>query len=230
VTQDPPLTPELLLRAYAVGVFPMAEDRYAEEIFWVDPRRRGVLPLDGFHISRSLARRLRSGQFDVSVDTDFEGVLAGCADRPETWINATIAELYAALFRRGAAHSIEVRQEGRLVGGVYGVTIGAAYFGESMFSRATDASKVALAFLVDRLREGGFRLFDTQFVTDHLASLGAREISRAGYRKRLRAALMQAADWDAPGPLPEPETLLARHRAARAAAEAAAGRAWELPE
>lgn len=141
-----------------------------------DPRERGIIPLDGFHVSRSLARRIRSGQFQITTDTDFEGVVAGCADREETWISHGIAALYAQLHRMGAAHSLEVRDGDALVGGVYGVTIGAAFFGESMFSRRTDASKVALAYLTDRLNRAGFTLFDTQFLTPHLASLGGIEI------------------------------------------------------
>jgi leucyl/phenylalanyl-tRNA---protein transferase len=175
-----PITPDILLRGYAMGVFPMAEGREDATIHWVDPRRRGVFPLDGFHVSRSLARRILRDDYSVTVDQDFAGVLAGCADRPETWINAEIHTLYMALHRTGFAHSLEVWQDGALIGGVYGVVLGAAFFGESMFSRRTDASKLALAWLIHRLRAGGFRLFDTQFLTAHLASLGAVEISRAG--------------------------------------------------
>ena len=207
---DEPLTPETLLRAYAMGIFPMAEDRESEAIFWVDPRRRGILPLEGFHISRSLRRRIRQAPFALTTDTDFAGVVAGCADREETWINATIAELYGALFRAGFAHSLEVWEGDALVGGVYGVTLGAAFFGESMFSRRTDASKVALAYLVDRLRRAGFHLFDTQFVTPHLKRLGAQEVSRGEYHRRLVAALGAEADFAAPGPLPGPQELLQR--------------------
>lgn len=184
-----PLTPERLLQAYAAGVFPMAEDASDPEVFWVDPRRRGVLPLEGFHVSRSLRRRILRGSWGTSVDRDFPGVLRGCADRPETWINERIEALYLALFEAGYAHSQEVWEGGALVGGVYGVVLGGAFFGESMFSRRSDASKVALAFLTARLRRGGFALFDTQFVTPHLLSLGAEEIPRAAYRARLAAAL-----------------------------------------
>ena len=155
------ITPELLLRAYAMGVFPMAETRDSTEIHWIDPRRRGVFDLDAFHISHSLAKTLRSGRFQISTDQDFAGVVAGCADRPETWINAEIFSLYKTLHDMGHAHSLEVWESGALVGGVYGVTLGAAFFGESMFSRRTDASKVALAHLVQTLRQGGFKLFDT---------------------------------------------------------------------
>lgn len=189
------LTPEILLRGYAMGVFPMAEGRDTTEIHWVDPRWRGVFPLDGFHTSRSLARRIARADYQVTVDQDFAAVLAGCADRPETWINAEIHALYLALHRQGHAHSLEVWQDGSLIGGVYGVVSGAAFFGESMFSRRTDASKLALAWLVHRLRAGGFQLFDTQFLTPHLASLGAVEIPRLTYRRALAAALTQTADF-----------------------------------
>ena len=194
------LTPELLLHAYTQGVFPMADSREAEEVFWVDPKKRGVLPLDGFHISRSLRRRILRAPWQVVVNKDFSGVVAACAERDETWINETIFELYEDLHERGQAHSLEVWDEGALIGGVYGVTIGAAFFGESMFSRRTDASKLALAYLVDRLRRGGFQLFDTQFITPHLASLGAVEISRAAYHKALNAALDATAQWHQPVP------------------------------
>ncbi len=192
--KDPTLTPELLLQAYASGVFPMAEGREDPSVFWVDPKKRGILPLDGFHISRSLARRMRREDYQIALNRDFAGTVAGCAERDETWINETISDLYAALHEAGLAHSLEVWQDDRLVGGVYGVTLGAAFFGESMFSQITDASKIALAFLVDRLRQTGFKLFDTQFITPHLASLGAVEISRAEYHKRLRAALAEQAN------------------------------------
>ncbi|MEM0935667.1 MAG: leucyl/phenylalanyl-tRNA--protein transferase [Pseudomonadota bacterium] len=207
---DEPLTPDILLRAYAIGIFPMAEDRASDEIFWVDPRRRGIMPLDGFHISRSLRRRLRQAPFEIRNDTEFDGVVAGCAERPETWINARIAELYGALFQMGFAHSLEVWEGEDLVGGVYGVCLGGAFFGESMFSRRTDASKVALAYLVDRLRLAGFTLFDTQFVTPHLTRLGAQEITRAQYHRRLTAALNRDADFNAPGAPPSPQELLQR--------------------
>lgn len=196
------LTPENLLRAYAAGIFPMAEGRDDPGLHWVDPRRRGILPLDGFHISRSLARRLRAAEFAVTIDTDFDGVLQGCADRPETWINPPIHALYVALFHAGFAHSLEVWEGQELVGGVYGVTLGAAFFGESMFSRRTDASKVALAWLVDRLRAGGFTLFDTQFLTPHLASLGGVEITRAEYHRRLGEAVRRPATFTPEGYTP----------------------------
>ena len=189
------LTPELLLHGYSVGIFPMSESRDDPEIFWVDPQRRGILPLDGFHTSRSLARAMRRSTWTITTDHDFRGVLDGCADRPDTWINAKIRALYNALHERGQAHSLEVWEDGTLVGGVYGVVLGSAFFGESMFSRRTNASKIALACLVDRLRQGGFTLFDTQFITDHLASLGAVEISRAQYLDHLADAKERSASF-----------------------------------
>jgi leucyl/phenylalanyl-tRNA---protein transferase len=193
------LTPDHLLSGYAQGIFPMAEGRDDPVVHWVDPRHRGVMPLDGFHLSRSLARRIRRWPHLVTVNADFAGVVRACADRPETWINATIFDLYAALHARGAAHSLEVWEGKVLVGGVYGVVLGAAFFGESMFSRRTDASKIALAYLVHRLRAGGFTLFDTQFLTPHLASLGGVEVPRATYHQRLSQALGQPARFDLPG-------------------------------
>ncbi len=200
------LDPEMLLRAYSLGVFPMADHRAAPDVFWVEPHARGILPLDRFHLSRSLAKVLRSDRFGITADRDFAGVLDGCAaataERPETWINPAIIAAYRALFARGNAHSIECWQDGQLVGGLYGVKLGAAFFGESMFSRTTDASKCALAALVARLRIGGFRLLDTQFLTDHLATFGAVEVGRDAYRGLLDAALsargdFAAFDWDA---------------------------------
>jgi leucyl/phenylalanyl-tRNA--protein transferase len=191
----PEITPSLLLQAYASGVFPMAEAADTDEIFWVDPQRRGILPLDGLHVSRRLARSFLNGAFEVRVDHDFAGVIAACADRPETWINDRIARLYRELHRLGHAHLVEIWQDGALVGGLYGVALGAAFFGESMFSRRRDASKLALIALVARLRAGGFRLLDTQFVTDHLARLGAVEISRAAYHRALEQAVNRPARW-----------------------------------
>jgi leucyl/phenylalanyl-tRNA---protein transferase len=188
------ITPELLLHAYAQGVFPMSEG-IDHEIFWVDPTARGILPLNGFHISRSLARSVRRGGFDIRVNTDFAGVVAACADREQTWINEEISGLYKMLHHMGFAHSLEVFSGDDLIGGVYGVALGGAFFGESMFSRRTNGSKIALAYLVDRLRFGGFQLLDTQFLTDHLASLGGVEISREVYHKRLQAALETPADF-----------------------------------
>ncbi|KIN72055.1 leucyl/phenylalanyl-tRNA--protein transferase [Sulfitobacter guttiformis] len=191
------LTPELLLHGYSVGIFPMSESRDDPEIFWVDPRRRGILPLDGFHISRSLSRAMRNSTWTVTIDRDFAGVVDGCADREDTWINAEIRTLYTALHERAQAHSLEVWEGTELVGGVYGVVLGSAFFGESMFSRRTNASKIALACMVDRLRSGGFTLFDTQFITDHLASLGAVEITRAQYHAQLAVAKLRIASFTA---------------------------------
>lgn len=187
------ITPALLLRAYAAGIFPMAESADDPTLYWVDPERRGVLPIDGFHLSRRLKRTLRHSGLAVACDTDFMTVVHGCAapthDRPTTWINDEIVRLYDALFRQGFAHSVEVRSADGMVGGLYGVSLGAAFFGESMFSRVTDASKIALAHLVARLKLGGFRLLDTQFLTAHLAQFGAVEIPRAAYRRRLEEAV-----------------------------------------
>ncbi|GAA3856242.1 leucyl/phenylalanyl-tRNA--protein transferase [Celeribacter arenosi] len=188
------LNPELLLQAYANGVFPMAENRDDDDIYWVDPTHRGVFPLDSFHISRTLARTIRRGRFSVTLNRDFAGVVDGCAAREETWINDTIYDLYLSLNDLGYAHSVEVYEGTSLVGGVYGVTLGSAFFGESMFSRRTDASKVALAYLVARLKRAGFTLFDTQFLTPHLASLGAIEIPREEYRAQLAEALQRPVD------------------------------------
>ena len=191
---DRKLTPELLLGAYAAGVFPMGETRDDPDVYWVDPRERGILPLDGFHISRSLSRRMRSGGYRATLDSHFDEIVDACADRDETWINSTIRSLISALFDMGYAHAFGVWQGDRLVGGMYGVAIGAAYFGESMFSRETDGSKMTLAWAVDHLRRCGFTLFDTQFLTPHLASLGGIEISRAAYRARLARALETPVD------------------------------------
>ncbi len=193
------ISAETLLRAYAMGIFPMAQSRDDPTIHWVDPRLRGVMPLDGFHASRSLRRRMGNGDHTIRINTDFAGVVAACADRDETWINAQIFDLYVALHQSGHAHSLEVWAGDTLVGGVYGISLGSAFFGESMFSRRTDASKLALAALVHRLRAGGYTLFDTQFLTPHLASLGGVEIPRAAYRQRLAAALTVQATFDPPG-------------------------------
>ena len=191
------LTPDILLKAYAAGIFPMAETADDPELFWVEPRWRGILPLDGFHVPRRLRRVVRQGHFTLRCDTAFEAVMRGCAEasdkRPNTWINDEILRLYAGLFSRGAAHSVECWHEGELAGGLYGVSLGAAFFGESMFSRVTDASKVALVHLVARLRQGGYRLLDTQFLTPHLAQFGGVEISRARYRRLLADALRYRA-------------------------------------
>jgi len=204
----PEITPALLLQAYASGVFPMAEGAGSEELFWVDPERRGILPLDGLHVSRRLARSFLAGDFEIRVDGDFSGVVAACAEREETWINAPIRRLYRDLHRMGHAHSVEVWCEGALAGGLYGVALGGAFFGESMFSRKRDASKFALIALVARLRAGGFRLLDTQFVTPHLARLGAIEISRAAYHRALAAALARPADFLALAPDAGRQSLL----------------------
>jgi leucyl/phenylalanyl-tRNA--protein transferase len=201
----PPLSPELLLAGYAQGIFPMAESRENPELHWFEPQLRGVIPLDNFHISRSLARVIRRGTFTIRTDTAFRAVVEGCADRPETWINGPLFALYDQLHAAGFAHSLEVWQADTLVGGIFGVTLGGAFFGESMFSRATNASKVALAYTVDRLRQAGFVLFDTQYLTPHLASLGGIEIPRAAYR----AQLVQAADFTAP-PVPDAQSILQR--------------------
>ena len=191
------LTPEILLQAYAAGVFPMAESTDDPELFWVDPRRRGILPLDAFHVPRRLRRVVRRQIFEIRCDSAFEDVIRGCAEasekRPNTWINDEIVRLYAALFAHGAAHSVECWRDGRLVGGLYGVSLGAAFFGESMFSAETDASKVALVHLVARLRLCGFRLLDTQFLTPHLARFGGIEISRKHYHRLLAEALTYRA-------------------------------------
>jgi len=186
------LDPDLLLRAYAAGVFPMADSRDAPDVYWVQPRRRAILPLDNFHLSRSLRKTLRSGRFEVTRDRAFAEVVRRCANRDETWINAEIEAAYGELHRLGHAHSVETWAEGELVGGLYGVRLGRAFFGESMFSERTDASKVALAWLVARLKVGGFTLLDCQFMTDHLASLGAIEISQGDYLVLLESALAGA--------------------------------------
>ena len=206
----PKPTPELLLQAYAAGVFPMAESRQDPTLHWIDPMRRGVMPIEGFRISRSLRRRILRAEFAVAFDRDFAGVVAGCADRTETWINDTIHDLSCALHCMGRAHSVEVRAGGTLAGGVYGVALGGAFFAESMFSRRTDASKVALAYLVHRLRACGFVLMDTQFLTPHLQSLGGREISREDYRARLARALRMPARFDAATPPPPPQEVVQR--------------------
>lgn len=194
------LTPELLLRAYAMGIFPMADSRESPDLHWMDPSMRGVFPLDDFHISRSLARRIRRADYRATVDTAFAEVMRACADRPETWINAEIFDLCCTLHDHGFAHSQEIWQGERLIGGVYGIAIGTAFFGESMFSRAVDGSKLALAHLIPRLRAGGFTLFDTQYLTPHLASLGAVEIPRAAYRRQLEKAMQRNARFDIDAP------------------------------
>jgi len=187
------LSPDILLRAYAIGVFPMSEDRNDPELFWVDPRTRGIIPLNDVHVSRRLAKTIRQQHFTVTFDTAFEATMEGCAesadDRPKTWINDRIIKLYTSLHKIGHAHSIECWLDGKMVGGLYGVSLGGAFFGESMYSRERDASKVALVHLIARLRGGGYALLDTQFVTDHLKQFGAVEITRNDYHRRLATAL-----------------------------------------
>jgi leucyl/phenylalanyl-tRNA---protein transferase len=194
-----PITADLVLRAYAIGVFPMAENRHDKRLFWVDPERRGVIPLRGFHVPSRLRRTFRSGRFEIAVDRAFRQTIEACAEarpmRRSTWISERIVELYDELHQRGFAHSVETWRDGRLVGGLYGVTLGAAFFGESMFSREADASKVALVHLVGRLVLGGFRLLDTQFVTEHLAQFGAVEVDRADYKRMLEEALALQGDF-----------------------------------
>ncbi|MCC7260008.1 MAG: leucyl/phenylalanyl-tRNA--protein transferase [Alphaproteobacteria bacterium] len=187
------LTPDLLLEAYANGFFPMAERKHSKELHWFCPEWRGVIPLEGFHIPRSLKKFMEKHPLTVTFDTAFPDVLAACADRKSTWINGEITTLYNALHRRGFAHSVECWREGALAGGLYGVSIGAAFFGESMFSRASNASKVALVHLVERLKARGFLLLDTQYLNDHLKQFGAHEIPRGTYMERLREAVERQA-------------------------------------
>lgn len=200
---SPVLTPKVLLRAYAMGLFPMAERADDPRVFWVDPEERGIFPLDGFIISRSLAKVLRSDRFEVRVDVDFDAIVDGCAapapDREQTWINTTIRKAYRDLFRLGQVHTVEAYADGELAGGLYGVALGGAFFGESMFHRRTDASKICLLHLAARLRRARYALLDTQFVTPHLASLGAVDVPRDRYRMLLRRALTAPGDasaWD----------------------------------
>ena len=193
------LTPELLLRAYSVGIFPMSESRADASIFWVDPRMRGILPLDGFHLPRSLRKAVRQKRFEIRCDTAFSEVITACAeprpDHPDTWINPSIVRAYTQLHHMGFVHSVECWREDELVGGLYGVSLGGAFFGESMFSRATDASKVALVHLVARLRVGGYALLDVQFITDHLERFGVVEIPARDYHQRLESALHLTAQF-----------------------------------
>jgi leucyl/phenylalanyl-tRNA--protein transferase len=192
-SKQPEITPDMLLRAYSIGLFPMADSADDPELFWVEPEIRGVIPLDRFHVSRSLAKTMRKRPFDIRYDTAFEAVIDGCArpapDRPTTWINEKIRTLYTALHRMGYAHSVEAWEGSTLVGGLYGVSLGAAFFGESMFSLRTDASKVCLVHLVERLRARGFQLLDTQFTTEHLKSFGAIDVSKAEYDVLLARAI-----------------------------------------
>lgn len=193
------ITPQVLLKAYACGIFPMAESADDPGIFWVEPEVRGIIPLDAFRLPRRLARTMRTHPFDIRVDTAFETVVAACAqatqDRPNTWINQRIANLYGALHRLGHCHSVECWEDGELAGGLYGVRLGGAFFGESMFTRKTDASKIALAHLVERLKTGGFTLLDTQFTTDHLKRFGAIDIGREDYLELLEEAVTAKADF-----------------------------------
>ena len=193
------ITPQVLLKAYAVGIFPMAEAADDPGLYWIEPEQRGILPLDRFHVPRRLRRTVLSDKFEISVDRDFDAVIESCAeataDRPKTWINERIRRLYGELFEIGACHTVEVRREGKLVGGLYGVSLGAAFFGESMFSRETDASKVALVHLVARLKVGGYRLLDAQFTTQHLRQFGAIDIEKRHYQRLLDDAVEREADY-----------------------------------
>jgi len=198
-SDKPAITPQVLLKAYACGIFPMAESATDPGLFWVEPELRGVIPLDAFHVSRSLRKELARARFELRVDTAFAEVIAACAaetpTRPKTWINHRIVRLYTGLHRLGHAHSVECWRDGELAGGLYGVRLGAAFFGESMFARQTDASKVALVHLVARLRAGGFRLLDTQFTTPHLKRFGAVDVPKARYAEMLRQAIAADADF-----------------------------------
>ncbi len=193
------LNADLIVRAYKAGIFPMAEDAESDDVFWVSPQKRGIIPLDGLHVSKSLRKTLRSHPYAVRVDTDFEATIEGCAtagsERDSTWINSGIRKLYRELFDRGQVHTVEVWEGDLMVGGLYGLSLGAAFFGESMFHRRTDASKIALVHLVERLNAGGYQLLDTQFPNPHLKSLGGIEIPREVYEERLAAALMRQGDF-----------------------------------
>lgn len=195
-----PVTPELILRAYAAGIFPMARSHDDPQLYWIDPELRGIIPLDDFHVPRKLSKLLRQNPFEVRCNSDFDAVVRGCAEpmphRRETWINEEIHRLFVELFRRGHAHSVETWHEGRLVGGLYGVALGAAFFGESMFSRESNASKVALCHLVARLKRSGFTLLDTQFITEHLSQFGAVEIPRHEYLAQLVRAIDHRVEFE----------------------------------
>ncbi|HEY0207203.1 MAG TPA: leucyl/phenylalanyl-tRNA--protein transferase [Acetobacteraceae bacterium] len=234
------VTPDLLLRAYRAGLFPMAETRHGSRLYWLDPELRGVLPLDGFHLPKRLLRTVLSDQYEVSSDQAFPAIVAGCAaaapGRQDTWINADIERLFGVLHRMGHAHSVECRRDGVLVGGLYGVSVGGVFFGESMFSTARDASKVALVHLVARMRMGGYALLDTQFVTNHLAQFGADEIPRDRYKAQLAIAIATPAQWLAapdPAALKEAIRMLYAQSAARGsvpgAAPSAAALAGDVP-
>lgn len=197
--RSPMITPQVMLRAYSAGIFPMAESADDPGLFWVEPELRGVIPLERFHLPSRLARTVRSDRFEIRVDSEFEHVIAACAeakaDRPETWINARIREIFGELFRLGHVHTVECWRDHRLVGGLYGLALGGAFFGESMFHRETDASKVALVHLVARLRRGGFCLLDAQFQTGHLAQFGTIEVPRLAYQTLLEAAVARPGEW-----------------------------------
>lgn len=202
------ITPELLLYGYGSGVFPMSDSVDDPEIYWVDPHFRGIFPLENFHVSRRLARRIRQERYKVTINQCFDDVVKACADRSETWINTEIFDLYHQLHKLGHAHSVEVMEGKNLVGGVYGVSLNSAFFGESMFSKRTDTSKIALTYLVARLKFGGYRLFDTQFQTAHLKSLGAIEIPRSSYQKRLSEAMDTQASFLKLSVSAQPSTVL----------------------
>lgn len=206
------ITPQVLLKAYACGIFPMAESADDNALYWIEPERRGILPLDRVHIPKRLARTVRQGTFEVRVDNDFEAVIDGCAaprpGRQSTWINRRIRSLYGELFDLGHCHTVEAWRDGRLVGGLYGVHLGRAFFGESMFSRARDASKVALVYLVARLQHGGFSLLDTQFITEHLERFGAVEVPRETFQRLLEEALLGRSDFSALSPDLSPVSVL----------------------
>jgi leucyl/phenylalanyl-tRNA--protein transferase len=206
------ITPQVLLKAYACGIFPMAESAHDNALYWIEPEARGVLPLDRVHVPRRLARSIRRGGFEVRIDSDFEAVIEGCASsrpgRRSTWINARIRKLYRELFRLGHCHTVEVWRDGRIVGGLYGVSLARVFFGESMFSVERDASKIALVYLVARLRHGGFSLLDTQFVTEHLTQFGAIEVGRAAFQKLLDQSLSGAGSFGALSADASPEAVL----------------------
>ena len=206
------VTADLLLRAYEAGIFPMAESADDPGLYWIEPKERGIIPLDRFHLPKSLAKTIRSARFEIAINRDFDAVIAGCAaqtpDRQQTWINQRIRTLYGELYDRGFVHTVEAYQNGRLVGGLYGVSLGGAFFGESMFHQARDASKIALAYLVARLKFGGYVLLDTQFVTPHLAQFGTMAVRRARYRQMLQRALQAQGDFLALPVVAEPQTIL----------------------
>ena len=209
------ITPELLLKAYAFGVFPMAKSRHDQEVFWVQPKERGVIPLDNFHIPRSMKKLLRRQEFDIRIDSAFESVIEGCAQsqpsREDTWINEQIVELFIDLFSAGLAHSVECWKDNELVGGLYGLSMGAVFFGESMFTKSDNASKYALCHLVAIMKAGGYRLLDTQFTTDHLIQFGAIEMDHGNYMAELGEALSQLGNFKGPLPYSMIERLLSLH-------------------